>query len=115
LKNVDRSPFQWTLSKLAAARGVHTIRFRPMPVDGVVEVKGSGFEIQIRSDKDQAVPVSDVDSAALTTRERFTFAHEISHTFFYDAEFRPIRPKPSKQLLEALCNLGAGVSFCRSS
>ena len=86
-----------------------------MPVDGVVEVKGSGFEIQIRSDKDQAVPVSDVDSAALTTRERFTFAHEISHTFFYDAEFRPIRPKPSKQLLEALCNLGAGVSFCRSS
>jgi hypothetical protein len=78
-----------------------------MPVDGAVEVRGSGFEIQIRSVKEQAVPVSDVNSEALTNRERFTFAHEISHTFFYDAQFRPIPSKPRKQLLEALCNMGA--------
>jgi hypothetical protein len=79
-----------------------------MPIDGALEVLQTGFEIQIRSSKDQSVAVADVDTSALTVRERFTFAHEISHTFFYDSELQSSRSQPRKQLLESLCNQGAG-------
>jgi hypothetical protein len=78
-----------------------------MSCDGAIQRTNTGFEVQIRSDKDQAVLPSDVDASKMTPRERFTLAHEISHTFFYDAQFRPVQPQPSKQLLEGLCNYGA--------
>jgi len=78
-----------------------------MPCDGALKVMGSGFELQIHSKKDQSVRASDVDSSKLSTRQRFTMAHEISHTFFYDADLCRVRPRPAKALLEWLCNYGA--------
>jgi hypothetical protein len=99
--------FPQDLCKIAAKRDVQRIRFRRMPVDGALEVNPSGFEIQIRANKEQTVPVSEVDSSMLSVRQRFSFAHEISHTFFYNSELRLSRPQPRKALLEALCNYGA--------
>lgn len=78
-----------------------------MPCDGAIEVAADGFVVHMHSTKEQLVPTSTVDSRALSLRERFTLAHEISHTFFYDAARRPSSPQPNRRLLESSCNHGA--------
>jgi hypothetical protein len=93
--------------RLAKKREIAQIHFRPMPCDGAIEVAGDGFVVHMKSAKEQLVPTSAVDSIALSARQRFTLAHEISHTFFYDASRKPSKPHPDPQLLESLCNYGA--------
>jgi hypothetical protein len=78
-----------------------------MPCDGAIEVTADGFVVHMQSTKEQLVATSAVDSSALSPRQRFTLAHEISHTFFYGAERRPIKPHPNLRLLENSCNYGA--------
>jgi IrrE N-terminal-like domain len=99
--------FPVDLAKLAARRGILRVRFCPMPVDGALKVVANGFEVQMRSNRERSVPISELDPSALGLRERFSLSHEISHCFFYDAERRRVRPHPSKPFLEALCNHGA--------
>jgi len=95
------------LTRLAIKQGIAQIRFRPMPCDGAIEVVADGFVVHMQSTKEQLVPTSAVDSSALSVRQRFTFAHEISHTFFYDAARQPCKPHPTPRLLEGSCNHGA--------
>lgn len=78
-----------------------------MPCDGAIEVAANGFIVHMQSMKEQLVPTSAMDSALLSPRQRFTFAHEISHTFFYDAARQRCKPHPSPRLLESACNHGA--------
>jgi hypothetical protein len=78
-----------------------------MPFDGAIEVVADEFVVHMRAPKDQLVPTFAVNSGALSARQRFTLAHEISHTFFYDASRKPCKPHPSQRLLESLCNYGA--------
>ena len=99
--------FPVDLTRLAIKQKIVRIHFRPMPCDGAIEATVDGFVVHLQSAKEQLVPTSAVDSTALSVRQRFTLGHEISHTFFYDAERRPCKPHPNPQLLESSCNRGA--------
>jgi hypothetical protein len=99
--------FPVDLMRLASTQGIARIHFRPMPCDGAIEVVADGFVVHMRAAKDQLVPTLSVNSNALSARQRFTLAHEISHSFFYDAVRKPCKPHPSQPLLEAVCNYGA--------
>jgi len=101
--------FPIDLTKLAVKRGITQIHFRPMPCDGAIGAAADGFVVQLSSDKDQRVPCVAVDSTALSPRQRFTLAHEIGHTFFYDGARRAVRPHPNARLLESLCNQAARI------
>lgn len=79
-----------------------------MPCDGAIGVAEDGFVVHIQSRKHQLVPAPAVDSSALSPRQRFTLAHEISHTFFYGRDLKRVRPHPSERLLEDSCNYAAG-------
>lgn len=68
-------------------------------LDGFIEPCGSSFEEGFRVFLGRGAP----------RRRRFTLAHELCHTFFY--EFAPefkFKPHPTDDLEEALCNHGAG-------
>ena len=73
---------------------------RGLPSDGYIEPLGSsyyeGFRITLREE-------------ASATRNRFTIAHELCHTFFYEIvpEVK-FGPHNTDQREERLCNLGAG-------
>ena len=95
------------LTRLAIKQGIAQIHFRPMPSDGAIEVVADGFVVHMQCTKQQLVPTSAVDSGAMSARQRFTLAHEISHTFFYDAARQPREPHPTPRLLERSCNHAA--------
>jgi hypothetical protein len=78
-----------------------------MPCAGAIEVVPGGFAVHLQAAKEQVVPTSAVDSTAMPPRQRFTLAHEICHTFFYDSSRKPVKPHPRPRLLEGLCNYGA--------
>jgi len=99
--------FPVDLAKVAARRGVRTICFRPMPCDGAIEAIESGFEVHLRAERERSVPILSVDTTKMDPRVRFTLAHEIGHTFFYDERFQPVVPQPDKPLLEWMCNFAA--------
>jgi hypothetical protein len=107
LRQCSPLTFPVDLAKVASRRGVQTIRFRPMPCDGAIEAIGSGFEVHLRAKRDRSVPILAVDTSKLDPRQRFTLAHEIGHTFFYDERFQPVLPQPEKPLLEWICNFAA--------
>src|SRR5205809_3791406 len=73
--------FPVDLTRLAVRQGIVQIHFRPMPCDGAIEVKQDGFVVHMKAAKEQIVPAETVASSKLSPRQRFTFAHEISHTF----------------------------------
>ena len=84
--------------------GIIEVDYRPMIPEGVLRVEQEGFSLFIQSNFRK--------QANSRRRERFTVAHEICHTFFYDREVSPpkkIRGAPRGQRLESLCNFGAGV------
>jgi len=99
--------FPVDLIRLAVRRRILRIHFRPLPCDGAIEVVPDGFVVHLKSNKEQLVPVTAVDSSAMSSRQRFTLAHELSHTFFYDSKRQPIKPHPRRRLLESACNYGA--------
>jgi hypothetical protein len=80
-----------------------------------LEVKDDGFNIYVNSDKEQSSVYSawardPRQETRLPGRIRFTIAHEIAHTLFYDTKSVPpkdlLEPEdPEKaQALESLCN-----------
>ncbi len=112
------------LGKIAALRGVHSIEFRPLLTDGGIALKDEGFVIYVKSDPAEGEYLTalfghdgiGVDlPSRLVRRARFTIAHEIAHTLFYNTESKP--PKPTVELksagsvrsLERACNLVAGT------
>jgi hypothetical protein len=104
------------LSQVAASRLVKDVIFRPLLVDGCLGIKKDGFVIFVRADKDRT---DDLQKAwrfegqanfRLPARTRFTIAHEIAHTFFF--EEKSVRPRADINLevpqtvkgLEYACN-----------
>ena len=61
---------------LAARRGVVTISESSLDCDGVISITGSGaYSIEVNRDHSKV-------------RQRFTIAHDIGHTFFFDLDRR---------------------------
>lgn len=106
------------LGQIAQQQKVKQISFRPLLVPGCLEVKDDGFNIYVNSDKEQSSVYSAWARDArqeirLPGRMRFTIAHEIAHTLFYDTKSMPPRdlfePEDAEkaQALESLCNAAA--------
>lgn len=88
---------------LADLCGVLAVEHKPMVPEGVLTPVPGGFRIYLQSNF--------VHRHGMKVRERFTLAHELVHTFFYDladGEPRPTRGAPRGKKLEYLCHAGAG-------
>jgi hypothetical protein len=87
---------------LAALCGVLSVEHRPMVPEGVLTPVQGGFRIYLQSNF--------AHQKTAKHRERFTIAHELVHTFYYDRDGdvpKPIKRLPSKDALERLCHMGA--------
>jgi IrrE N-terminal-like domain len=75
---------------------------RPMIPEGVLAPVRGGFKVFLQDNFDS--------DPGTRIRRRFTFAHELVHTFFYHLENdlpKPIKGAPRGARLERLCQLGA--------
>ena len=112
------------LKRIAAHRGVRRIEFAPLLTDGGLAVRSDGFVIYVRCDMGEGADLTarlaeDGTGSTLPQRilrrARFTIAHEIAHTFFYDIRAKPPRAKAmardtvSTTKLELACNQIAGL------
>ena len=105
------------LREIAAARRVQRVEFRPLLVDGGLGVSRNGFVMFVKCNPEDAqdydLMFKSSGGCDLPERARFTIAHEIIHTMFYDLS--STKPKPlleastEKELdsLEYACNYGA--------
>lgn len=112
------------LGQIAAVSGVHRIQFKQLLTDGGLAVEGNGFVIYVRcgpgEEEDFTSRFAD-DGTGRTLpkssrhRARFTIAHEIAHTLFYDLRKAPpafrfrIEDDSSATKLEIACNTIAGT------
>ena len=112
------------LKDIAEHRGVQRIEFTQLLTEGGLAVQDNGFIIYVRCDPGQGADFTarfaeDGTGSTLPKtivgRTRFTIAHEIAHTFFYDMRSMPPRPKAqiedasSAMKLELICNEIAGL------
>jgi hypothetical protein len=112
------------LNRIAANRAVDRIEFTPLFTDGGLAVREDGFVIYVRCEIGQGASLTEQlaeDGTGRTLpptiarRARFTIAHEIAHTFFYDIRRMPPRSKievdggASASNLELTCNQIAGL------
>jgi hypothetical protein len=112
------------LQQISARRAVRRIEFAPLLTDGGLAVRGDGFIIYVRCGQGNAADLNSQFAgdgtgitlpAQIVRRARFTIAHEIAHTFFYDTATTP--PRPTVQIddptsatkLELACNQIAGL------
>jgi Zn-dependent peptidase ImmA (M78 family) len=88
-----------SLERYFAERRIENLTFAPLSCDGFIQPLGSRF-----NDGFQIV----INNSLPATRVRFTLAHELCHTFFYEyvpeLKFTPHTPDRSE---ERLCNIGA--------
>jgi IrrE N-terminal-like domain len=73
-----------------------------MVPEGVLTTMPGGFRIYLQNNFDHL--------SGIRLRERFTLAHELVHTFFYDVtgeKPRPAKGSPKGKRLEYLCHAGA--------
>jgi hypothetical protein len=112
------------LGQLATLQSVLEVRFRPLLVEGGLKVSKSGFQIFVRSDPDMADDLTNCFKedgtgkslpVSVAKRARFTIAHELAHTFFFEIGEGSPRPrfsvaKPADaRRLEINCNRGAST------
>lgn len=99
------------LAPIARFQHVRTIELRPMLIGGCIEPVEGGFNIYIRDRSTRSLSLDDApDLDSLKPRQRFTLAHEIAHTFFYDFASDPpriLKQAPKSQIMEWLCQQGA--------
>lgn len=110
--------FPVPLSPIAKRRRVTQVDFSPLLVDAMLTTHSEGFRILLNPneadpEKLKSFYQSEGSGKLLPTRLRFSLAHELAHTFFYDfAEGRPevvkaFRPGGGRTALENLekyCN-----------
>jgi hypothetical protein len=90
-------------TQLAELCGVLGIEHRPMIPEGVLTPVEGGFRIYLQSNFAQQRDVS--------PRQRFTVAHELAHTFYYELSGgipKQAKGSPRGSALERLCHIGAG-------
>lgn len=88
--------------ELAGFCAVLGIQRRPMIPEGVLEPVPDGFKVHLQSNF--------AYRHGRKSRNRFTVAHELVHTFFYERNGgvpKPMRGSPKGQRLERLCHIGA--------
>ncbi|MGH2361892.1 MAG: ImmA/IrrE family metallo-endopeptidase [bacterium] len=93
------APLSWQgLKEIARAKGIVSIEFNvPMVSEGrLLPLKGGGFKV-------------DILRSQASARARFSLAHEIGHTFFYDLTARPATRRESaaslaQELEERFCD-----------
>src|SRR4051812_3098828 len=98
----DRLPID--LYELAPLCGVLAIEEREMIPEAVIHTDGTGFRISLQSNF--------IGLHNCRLRRRFSLAHEIAHTFFYevrDGRLKPIRRAPVGDRLEAACHEAASL------
>jgi hypothetical protein len=106
------------LKRIAEKRKVRRVIFRPLLVDGCLTITDDGFNIYVCCDKRESQEFATQFEAensigGLHSRTRFTIAHEIAHTFFFDLSSG--RPKNrligdhqnTIRTLEKVCNQAA--------
>jgi len=106
------------LRRVADMCNIKRVIFRPLLCDGGMGVVAGGYVIYVKCAREQVVnwtkSYENSEDRLLPHRARFTIAHEIVHTFFYDN----LGSKPRNQVkdtdsnkfpLEALCNYGASL------
>jgi hypothetical protein len=86
------------LAAIARERLVHKIQFEPLLIDGSITPDDEGFVISLKCDESEireftAQLHTDDTAKNLPWRTRFTLAHEIAHTFFFDVNSLPPRTK----------------------
>jgi Zn-dependent peptidase ImmA (M78 family) len=89
-------------SDIANLCSVVSVENRPMIPEGVLAPVRGGFKVFLQDNF--------VSDPGTRIRRRFTFAHELAHTFFYHLENdlpKPIKGAPRGARLEHLCHLGA--------
>src|SRR5262249_21394456 len=97
------NPAPIDLNEVARIAGVTSIREIEMIPEGYLAVSATGFEISLQSNFKE-VP-------GLRRRQRFSLAHEIAHTLFYERRegtLRPRRDAPTGDRLESACHKAAG-------
>ncbi len=112
VKEVPRPPVD--LFKLAARRHVVRIHLKEILPDGATQTATGGFHVFVRDSRNVEVdPALRASTApSLTPRQRFTLAHELAHTFYYDIEPdvpRPLPRMPQPDLLERSCDRAASI------
>jgi len=106
------------LARIARTRSVRQIEFKPLLVDGSITICEDGFIISLgckESEVDEFTRnlADDETGKSLPWRTRFTLAHEIAHTFFFDIKCKPPRStvnykhRRTLQSLERSCNRAA--------
>ncbi len=108
------------LREIAKARRVKEVVFAPLLKDGFLVAGTDGFSIHVNCPKEKVEAWTETwndqrdGGRGLPERCRFTLAHEIAHTFFFDIGKRTIRPLVNVRTLyarkatERACNLAAG-------
>lgn len=110
--------YRVSLSGILEEIGVRDIVFKPMTADGGLAIKGREFCIFVRSDSKEVETLREKFRGrdgrdALPSRLRFTIAHEILHTFFYQKSGDSLRNQVTqtgevaRTKLEEICNSGA--------
>lgn len=112
------------LGKIAAKQRVRKIEFKPLLTDGALAVDTDGFVIYVNCGPGDAIDFTErfADDGTgsslprtIARRARFTVAHEIAHTLFFNLEASPPKEKirlehsASVRSLELTCNEIAGV------
>lgn len=106
------------LDSMARERKVREIDFRPLIVDGGLSLLDDGFLITVHCEEGQEerfhdILAKDPTGRSLPKRARFTIAHEIAHTFFFDLDSSPPqatenhKDRRTLRSLEDACHLAA--------
>ena len=106
------------LGAMAREQRIKRVEFLPLLVEGGLTIESDGFVMMVRCERDESDAfarsfASDETGALLPPRKRFTIAHEIAHTFFFDTSCTPPRStvnfenKRTLHSLEKACNRAA--------
>ena len=87
--SVSKDEFPILLHRLAERRKVTSVDFCPLLVDAMLTTHPKGFRILLNSDGGRAQELKEryrdeSKGRLLQSRLRFSIAHELAHTFFYD-------------------------------
>ena len=112
------------LFAIAKRRLVKRVEFRQLLVEGALSVVPTGFNVYVNCDPGEGEQLTAEFAAngtgatlpyRIRARARFTIAHELAHTLFYDVRTSPPKPRitlkgpASLRSLERLCSIVAGA------
>lgn len=98
------------LLAIAEIAGVSSVREIEMIPEAVIRPAGSGFEVFLQKNF--------IDFPGFRQRQRFSLAHEIAHTFFFepkDGGMKRIGYAPTGDRLESACHAAAGLMLVPES